>query len=67
MKFDKFMKDIKVIPKKKEECERQNECLFNYLRDKTSGKKLTLASWIRKFVQSHAAYKKDSIVSKVLF
>lgn len=46
-------------------CEHQVSKMFEYINDKTSGKKLTLATWIRKFVVSHPSYKKDSIVSKV--
>lgn len=47
-------------------CQNQNSKLLEYIRSKTSGKKLTLASWVRKFVHDHPLYKKDSIVSKVL-
>lgn len=46
-------------------CDYQVTKMFEYINDKTSGKKLTLATWIRKFVFSHPSYKKDSLVSKV--
>lgn len=56
------------LPKEyQQKCQKQNEKIFQYINDKTTGKKLNLASWIRKFVVSHSLYKKDSLVSKVFY
>lgn len=37
---------------------------MEFLHDKTSGKRLTLAQWMRNFVMKHPEYKHNSILSK---
>lgn len=36
----------------------------NFLADTTSGKRLTLAQWMRNFVNKHPEYTHNSILSK---
>jgi len=43
-----------------------SQSLFKYLdfiRKRASGELLTTATWMRKFVQTHPAYKKDSVIN----
>ena len=50
-------------------CEKMTEMLES-LRDLlqalTTGKKLTLAQWMRQYIYQHPEYKKDSLLSKKL-
>ena len=40
------------------------ECIGKYLKDIASGKRLTLAQWIRKYIQAHHDYHHNSLLSK---
>ncbi|EGR31102.1 hypothetical protein IMG5_117750 [Ichthyophthirius multifiliis] len=38
--------------------------VWDFVKEKTFGKRKTLSSWIRDFVQNHPAYQKDSIINQ---
>ena len=40
------------------------DSIEKFLRDTTSGKRLTLAQWMRQYVNNHPLYKKNSILPK---
>ncbi|CAD6500874.1 BgTH12-06579 [Blumeria graminis f. sp. triticale] len=44
----------------------QLRAYFNLIRDRANGRLWTAAHWMRSFVQSHAAYTSDSVVSEVI-
>jgi len=37
--------------------------MINLIYERTTGKKLTLASWLREFVTKHKSYRHDSILT----
>lgn len=41
-------------------------CYLHFISCRASGKIMTNAAWIRKFIQSHPAYLKDSVVSELI-
>lgn len=37
--------------------------VWKFVKEKTSGQRITVAQWIRKFVQTHPEYKQDSVIT----
>ena len=40
--------------------------VWKFINQRASGERMTSATWIRKYIQSHPLYKKDSVISNEL-
>lgn len=59
-----------ICPKKREELVPTYKILkelWSFLKMKVTGKIMTLAQWMRKFVSNHKEYKFDSVVSEPIW
>ena len=55
---------MKVEMKENDEGRRILESIGNFFREIATGKRLTLAQWIRRYIDGHPDYKHNSILSK---